>query len=542
MEKIHEPDQGISIFALYGGGLSRDDGLDPRGRNPGGPADGARPEQSSGGPGRGGPARRYLVLRAGRKDPLLFLSAHRPPAGAQPPAPVMRLRKHLSGRHITRVLAHWTDRRLYLETSGGVTLLLDLREGPRLLFEPAPAFAEPVWPEAADSASALCEGDLWRDRPVLTPALRRVLPRLEPEEARALLMDLRAGGGDVFVYENPAGERRLSAWPLPRARDEGWSGSVWENPLPALALAGEQVYAALAARARQAAARPFAAEVRRLDALLDKLNAEEARLGAMRDRQADALLLQANLYRLDRDKKSASLTLDGPEGPRGLSLDPRLSARENMAALFHQAARGRRGLEHLARRREAVLAEREAALNELARREAAATGSPAVADANAARRPGGNGRDKRNGRSSALPAEVQLFRSGDGFAILRGRNTRGNALALRLAAPHDYWLHTADCPGAHVIIRRDHAGHVVPERTLLEAGALAALKSPLRDAARAEIQYSLAKYIHPMKHAGPGMVRIDRSEGSFGVSPDPGLEERLAPPASWRDVKNSRDG
>ena len=68
----------------------------------------------------------------------------------------------------------------------------------------------------------------------------------------------------------------------------------------------------------------------------------------------------------------------------------------------------------------------------------------------------------------------KAFRSSDGFLILRGRDTRGNGLALKLAAPHDYWIHTADGPSAHVIIRRDHAGQQVPERTLHEAGILAA--------------------------------------------------------------------
>ena len=126
-----------------------------------------------------------------------------------------------------------------------------------------------------------------------------------------------------------------------------------------------------------------------------------------------------------------------------------------------------------------------------------------------------------------LPRQVQAFRSSDGFLMLRGRDTRGNALALKLAAPHDYWLHTADGPSAHVIIRRDHAGQNVPERTLHEAGMLAALKSWQKDAESASIQYSLAKYIHPMKNAAPGMVRIDRSEGSFRVKLERDLEERL---------------
>ena len=31
-------------------------------------------------------------------------------------------------------------------------------------------------------------------------------------------MDLQAGGGDVFLYENDAGRREVSAWPLPQAQ------------------------------------------------------------------------------------------------------------------------------------------------------------------------------------------------------------------------------------------------------------------------------------------------------------------------------------
>ena len=67
----------------------------------------------------------------------------------------------------------------------------------------------------------------------------------------------------------------------------------------------------------------------------------------------------------------------------------------------------------------------------------------------------------------------------------------------------------------------------MPERTLLEAGALAALKSWQKYQERAEIQYALARFIHPMKNAAPGTVRIDRSEGAFRVTLDPDLEQRL---------------
>ena len=241
----------------------------------------------------------------------------------------------------------------------------------------------------------------------------------------------------------------------------------------------------------------------------------------MRDRQKDALLLQSQLYRFQQTDRLDAVTLDSPDGPVTLKLDKKRTVRENMAEMFHQAGRGKRGLEHLVRRRAEVKARKDQAEASMLRMLAAVTGTAPV----------DKGKKQEDGKHVSLPAglpkQVQAFRSSDGFLILRGRDTRGNALALKLAAPHDYWLHTADGPSAHVIIRRDHAGQNVPERTLHEAGMLAALKSWQKEQDSAAIQYSLAKYIHPMKNAAPGMVRIDRSEGAFRVRLEHDIEERL---------------
>lgn len=494
MEKIHAPGPGVTVFSMYGG-----DGRD---------------------------GKRHLVLKADRKSPLLFSADHRIPVNAQPPAFVMRLRKHVSGKRITRAVCRWTERRLWLGLSGEVQtwLCLDLREGPSLSLEAPLPEDDPAWPDGDLSA---LPPESWKEWQVLTPALRRTLAFLDPLDAGALLMDLQSGGGDVFLYENEHGRCEISAWPLPseqlKAMGGTWTETVMEDPVAALAKAGETlVYGEVAEHARQAAARPFSAEASRLGKLLSKLDNEEKRLSAMRDRQKDALLLQSQLYLFGPADKLDAVTLNGPEGPVTLKLDKKRTVRENMADMFHQAGRGRRGLEHLARRRAEVQAQKEEAEAARLRMLASVSGAGAAPKA---------GEKKTGGKNAALPQglpkQVQAFRSSDGFLMLRGRDTRGNALALKLAAAHDYWLHTADGPSAHVIVRRDHAGQEVPERTLHEAGVLAALKSWQKDAETASIQYSLAKYIHPMKNAAPGMVRIDRSEGAFRVRIERDLEERL---------------
>lgn len=530
IEKIHQPGPGIVAFTVYG--FPHGTFALPEGESPTHGAD--RAENLS--------RKRFMVLKADRKSPLLFVAAHRMQVNVHPPAFIMRLRKYLSDHRITSASLQWTERRLYLEVAADdapVWLCLDLREGASLSFTPPPPFSEPEWPEA--NLHELAEN--WRDWPVVTPALRRTLPSLDAQDGQALLMDLQAGGGDIFLYENEAGEREVSAWPLPSAQltrmGQNWSHyreSVWEDPLSALALAGErQVYVSLAADARKMAARPFSAEVKRLSRLLEKLETEEDRLHAMCAKQQDALLLQAQLYRFSPEEKHRTVELEPLESEalaRTLTLDPKLTVRANMAALFHQAARGKRGLEHLQRRRATVQAEKDAAVAAMVRSEAALTGTGAASAPTKQSR-----NDKNSGKNDAkvsprtapqsLPKQVQAFRSSDGFLLLRGRDTKGNALALKMAAPHDFWMHTAHGPSAHVVIRRDHAAQDVPLSTLEEAGALAALKSWLRDEEKAEIQYSLARHIHPMKKAAPGMVRIDQSEGTFWTVLDPKLEERL---------------
>ena len=500
MEKIHAPGPNVYVFALFGG-HSRE-------------------------------KKRFLVLRADRKSPLLFVADHRIPVNAQPPAFVMRLRKYLSDQRVTRAICRWTERKLWLGFSGEAQpwLCLDLREGPSLSFEAPELFEEPAWP----AELAALPPESWREWDVLTPALRRSIPHLDIMDASALLADLEFGGGDVFLYESTRADGssrcEVSAWPLPEAQLEAmggdWTETVFESPLPALAKAGEAlVYGGLAEQARQDAAKPFAAEAARLGKLLKKLDSEQERLAAMQARQKDALLLQSQLWRFGAQDKLDAVTLEGPEGDITLTLDKKLTVRENMMHLFHQAGRGRRGLEHLEARRAAVREEKEQAEAAALRGQAAKTGVGSGPDPRE-----GKLLEDRKGRSlpADLPKQVQAFRSSEGFLILRGRDTKGNGIALKLAAPHDYWMHTADGPSAHVIIRRDHANQDVPQRTLHEAGILAALKSWQKDQSHADIQYSLAKFIHPMKKAAPGTVRIDRSEGSFRVALEQDLEEKLS--------------
>ena len=291
IEKIHRPAKDVTLFTLYGTG-----------------------------------GKRFLFLRAGRKAPFLFLSTHKIPVGSAPPADIMRLRKYLADRRIIDVLPDWVGRRLYLHVNADTEcwLTLDLREGPSLLFDAPPEPEIPAWPDPAHWAEA-CEGDGWRDWPVITPPLRRTLPLLPPDEQAALLLDLEAGGGDLFLYENAAGERELSAWPLPPERRRDADGTpreelVVEDAIRACAAAGEaQVLRGIAALSRAEAAKPHQAEANRLRKLLLKLESEKKRLS---DRMPPACSNRSFTVFLRRKNTPPSRWT----GPEGLSILPSIPA------------------------------------------------------------------------------------------------------------------------------------------------------------------------------------------------------------------------
>ncbi|MGE5674318.1 MAG: NFACT family protein, partial [Mycobacterium leprae] len=136
---------------------------------------------------------------------------------------------------------------------------------------------------------------------------------------------------------------------------------------------------------------------------------------------------------------------------------------------------------------------------------------------------GAGGQANRNER----PAPPLTVRSTDGLEIWIGRNNKQNDyLTLKLAAPHDIWLHTKEIPGSHVILRVP-TGQEVPERALHEAAALAAYHSRARESASVPVDYTVKKHVRKPTGARPGMV-IYEHQKTLWVTPDPALNPILA--------------
>jgi predicted ribosome quality control (RQC) complex YloA/Tae2 family protein len=103
---------------------------------------------------------------------------------------------------------------------------------------------------------------------------------------------------------------------------------------------------------------------------------------------------------------------------------------------------------------------------------------------------------------------VRRYRSSDGYEILVGRAAHTNdQLTFRIARPHDLWLHSADYPGSHVVIR-NHTRSEIPHRTIIEAAQIAAKFSQAGDDSKVNVHYTQRKFLSKPKGGAPGLVRM----------------------------------
>lgn len=108
----------------------------------------------------------------------------------------------------------------------------------------------------------------------------------------------------------------------------------------------------------------------------------------------------------------------------------------------------------------------------------------------------------------ATPAVYRTFLSSDGYEILVGKKAKDNDfLTFRVAKSLDTWMHAADYPGSHVVIRNPKRGDI-PHRTLVEAAKFAAFYSQGKKQTKAAVHYTQRKFVHKPKGAAPGLVSL----------------------------------
>ena len=103
---------------------------------------------------------------------------------------------------------------------------------------------------------------------------------------------------------------------------------------------------------------------------------------------------------------------------------------------------------------------------------------------------------------------ARRFVSSDGLEVLVGKKAVDNDyLTFRIARSLDLWLHAADHPGSHVVVRISGRKEV-PNTTLLEAAQLAAFYSDARSQGKAAVRYTQKKFVNKPRRSAPGLVSL----------------------------------
>ena len=241
----------------------------------------------------------------------------------------------------------------------------------------------------------------------------------------------------------------------------------------------------------------------------------------------NAELITANIYRMKKGQRELvcqDYYLDGcPEVH--IPLDPLKTPQQNAAALYKEFNRLKAAREHLA----VFIAQGEKQLDYLTGVMDEIERSETEGDLSDIRRElteTGYIRKQRTGKPEKIkPQQPMRFMSDEGFEILVGRsNTQNDELTTKLARRTDYWLHTRNIHGSHVIIRCD--GLEPPEKTVMQAASLAAYYSQNRDGGRTLVDITMVRNVRKPSGSLPGAV-IYTDYRTVSAEGDETLAERL---------------
>lgn len=287
---------------------------------------------------------------------------------------------------------------------------------------------------------------------------------------------------------------------------------------------------------RRESAATFAA---RSKALLGKINKELAQAlklqsnlhkdlaahGDSEQHKRHGDLLLANIANAKRDGNRIKVKDYYSEGAPEIEIegDENASLQDEAARYFARYTKAKRATEEISARGTrlvetiARLAEKKAEIERII----AARDEPALALFEGPGKPP-PARKSRRKPDDKIPG-VRRYRSSDGYEILVGRAAHTNdQLTFRIARPHDLWLHSADYPGSHVVVR-NHTRSEIPHRTIIEAAQIAAKFSQAGDDSKVTVHYTQRKFLSKPKGAAPGLVRMS-SFKTINVEPKEGIE------------------
>lgn len=251
--------------------------------------------------------------------------------------------------------------------------------------------------------------------------------------------------------------------------------------------------------------RQFRKELKRLEHHIETTQSELEKAERWEEASHEALLLQSNLYQYKKGMVELTVTDWKTNQPKSLLLEPRVPIEDQLKRLFKTVKKLQKAIPHLQLRLEKLEKQRDIVQGKIAPLEAIKTEEEW--DAIKHHYPVLKSHTP-SPKKVAPKLPYKKFVSADGTEIWVGRTARDNeTLSLKLARGNDWWLHTADVPGSHVVIRSDTPNH----ETLQDAMQLALHHSKLAKSGEAEIILTQSKYVSrgPGGHK-PGTVSVSK--------------------------------
>ena len=113
-----------------------------------------------------------------------------------------------------------------------------------------------------------------------------------------------------------------------------------------------------------------------------------------------------------------------------------------------------------------------------------------------------NKAEKRNKKIKPQPRKYTLS---TGHTVLVGRsNTENDYISFKVAQKGDYWMHTKDIHGSHLVLQMN--GEEPEEADIYEAASIAAWYSKGKESDNVPVDYVPIRYVKKPGGARPGMV------------------------------------
>ena len=251
-------------------------------------------------------------------------------------------------------------------------------------------------------------------------------------------------------------------------------------------------------------------ETKKREKLLKNLNKDLANHGDADNwkRLGDLLLANIALAKREGDKVSVTDFYDENTPTVKIEVEEHISLTEAAESFFKRYTKARNAKEEVAKRLQFVETElRDFAEQKHRLEEAIEEKDESVLEEFTGKeieKPRVGNKEKQNDNFKG----ARQYFSSEGFEILVGKKAKDNDfLTFRVAKSMDLWLHAADYPGSHVIVKNPNRGEISP-KTLLEAAQIAAFFSQAASQGKVAVHYTNKKFVGKPKGAAAGLVSL----------------------------------